>query len=192
MTETAQLADVILPAANLYEKGGSVTNSYGDLQLVQKAGDRAGVRTDFEMIVRVADKAGADIRSLVPFGKGLRADMGQSRGAQSGEADRHAVWLAANNLEPKLSPFDSWAILDEIQRLVPGYNLLRLQLLSGNDQHLEPAAGAAVTPNRRDLVLPSGDTLFTSGTLGRFSPALNDVQRYQGNEPLIQIHTAAE
>lgn len=192
MTETAQLADVILPAANLYEKGGSVTNSYGDLQLVQKAGDRAGVRSDFEMIVRVADKIGADVRALVPFGKGLRADMGQSRGAQSGEADRHAVWLTANNLEPKLSPFDPWAILDEIQRLVPGYNLLRLQLLSANDQHLEPSASSAASANRRDLVLPSGDTLFTSGTLGRFSPALNDVQRYQGNEPLIQIHTAAE
>jgi len=189
LTETAQLADIILPAANLYEKGGSVTNSYGDLQLVQKAGDRAGVRTDFEMIVRIADKMGADIKSLVPFGKGLRADMGQSRGAQSGEADRHAVWLTANNLEPKLSPFDPWAILDEIQRLVPGYNLLRLQLLSGNDQHLEPATTTS-TANRRDLVLPSGDTLFTSGTLGRFSPSLNEVQRYQASEPLIQIHVA--
>jgi NADH-quinone oxidoreductase subunit G len=194
LTETAKLADVILPAANLYEKSGSVTNSYGDLQLVNKAADRAGVRSDFEMIVRVADKMGADIKSLVPFGKGpsgTRADMGQSRGAQSGEADRHAVWLTANNLEPKLSPFDPFAILDEIQRLVPGYNLLRLQLLSGNDQHLEPAARAS-TATRRDLVLPSGDGLFTSGTLGRFSPALNDVQRYQASEPLVQIHTAAE
>ena len=123
---------------------GSVTNSYGDLQQVKKAGDRAGVRTDFEMIVRIADKMGADMKKLVPFGKGLRADMGQSRGAQSGEADRHAVWLTANNLEPRLSPFDPFAILDEIQRLVPGYNLLRLQLLSGNDQHLQPAAPDAV------------------------------------------------
>jgi NADH-quinone oxidoreductase subunit G len=192
MTETAQLADVILPAANLYEKSGSITNSYGDLQLAQKAGDRAGVRTDFEMIVRVADKMGADVHALVPFGKGLRADMGQSRGAQSGEADRHAVWLTANNLEPKVSPFDPFAILDEIQRLVPGYNLLRLQLLSGNDQHLEPAATPFAVSNRRDLVLPSGDTLFTSGTLGRFSPMLNDVRQFQASEPLIQIHTAAE
>lgn len=192
LTETAQLADVILPAANLYEKSGSVTNSYGDLQLVQKAGDRAGVRTDFEMIVRVADKMGADIKSLVPFGKGLRADMGQSRGAQSGEADRHAVWLTANNLEPKLSPFDTFAILDEIQRLVPGYNLLRLQLISGNDQHLEPAAPPAKISTRRDLVLPSGDTLFTSGTLGRFSSTLNEVKQYQTSEQLVQIQTAAD
>ena len=139
MTETAKLADVILPAANLYEKSGSVTNSYGDLQQVKKAGDRAGVRTDFEMIVRVADKMGANVRDLVPFGKGTRADMGQTRGAQSGEADRHAVWLTAQNLEPRLSPFDPNAILDEIQRTVSGYDkLLRLQLLSGNDQHLSP------------------------------------------------------
>src|SRR5580704_7987498 len=192
LTETAALADVILPAANLYEKAGSATNSYGDLQLVNKAGDRAGVRTDFEMIVRIADKMGANMHQLVPFGKGLsgsRADMGQSRGAQSGEADRHAVWLTANNLEPKLSPFDPFAILDEIQRLVPGYNLLRLQLLSGNDQHLEPAAPAELVQitNRRDLVLPANDTLFTSGTLGRYSTMLNDVQHFQANEPLIQI-----
>ena len=113
LTETAVLADVVLPAANLYEKSGSVTNSYGDLQQVKKAADRAGVRTDFEMIVRIADKMGADVRSLVPFGTGVRADMGQTRGAQSGEADRHAVWLTANNLEPRLSPFDPYAILDE-------------------------------------------------------------------------------
>jgi NADH-quinone oxidoreductase subunit G len=191
LTETAALADVILPAANLYEKSGSVTNSYGDLQQVKKAGDRAGVRNDFEMIVRIADKMGADMRKLVPFGKGLRADMGQSRGAQSGEADRHAVWLTANNLEPKLSPFDPYAILDEIQRLVPGYNLLRLQLLSGNDQHLQPAASGLVQiGNRRDLVLPANDTLFTSGTLGRYSAMLNDVQQFQADQPLIQIQAA--
>jgi NADH-quinone oxidoreductase subunit G len=196
LTETAALADVILPAANLYEKSGSVTNSYGDLQLVNKAGDRAGVRTDFEMIVRIADKMGANMRALVPFGKGLRADMGQSRGAQSGEADRHAVWLTANNLEPKLSPFDPFAILDEIQRLVPGYNLLRLQLLSGNDQHLQPAASGLIQiGNRRDLVLPANDTLFTSGTLGRYSTMLSDLQHNESLRPptgLTQIQTAAD
>jgi NADH-quinone oxidoreductase subunit G len=197
LTETAALADVILPAANLYEKSGSVTNSYGDLQLVNKAGDRAGVRTDFEMIVRIADKMGANMKELVPFGKGTRADMGQSRGAQSGEADRHSVWLTANNLEPKLSPFDPFAILDEIQRLVPGYSLLRLQLLSGNDQHLQPAAPAPLVQigSRRDLVLPANDSLFTSGTLGRYSAMLADLQHNESLRPptgLTQIETAAD
>jgi NADH-quinone oxidoreductase subunit G len=192
LTETAQIADVVFPASNLYEKGGSVTNSYGDLQLVSKAADKAGTRSDFELIVRLADHMGHDIKTLVPFGKGLRADMGQTRGAQSGEADRHAVWLKANNMEPKLSPFDPFAILDEIQRVVPGYDkLLRLQLLSGNDQHIAPAStGLVQIENRKDLVLPSSDTLFTSGSLTRYSPMLQDVQRHQETE--VADHLAAD
>ena len=192
LTETAALADVVLPATNLYEKSGSVTNSYGDLQLVSKAADRAGTRSDFELIVRLADKFGHDIKTLVPFGKGVRADMGQTRGAQSGEADRHAVWLMANNLEPKLSPFDPFAILDEIQRVVPGYDkLLRLQLLSGNAQHIAPASTRLVQidSTRKDLVLPSSDTLFTSGSLTRYSPQLQDVQRHQSAE--VSDHLAS-
>jgi NADH-quinone oxidoreductase subunit G len=193
LTETAVLADVVLPASNLYEKSGSVTNSYGDLQLVSKAADKAGTRSDFELIVRLADKFGHPVKSLVPFGNGLRADMGQSRGAQSGEADRHAVWMTANNLEPKLSPFDPFAILDEIQRLVPGYDkLLRLQLLSGNDQHITPVSAGLVqiTASRKDLVLPSSDTLFTSGSLTRYSPMLQDVQRHQATEVADHLASA--
>ena len=184
LTETAALADVVFPAASLYEKAGSVTNSYGDLQLVQKAADKRGTRSDFELIVRLADKCGHKIKTLVPFGKGLTSDLGQSRGAQSGEADRHAVWLTANNLEPKTSPFDPFAILDEIQRLVPGYaKLRRLQLLSANPQHLAPAAGLLVQiEGRTDLVFPAEDTLFTSGSLTPYSPMLLDTQRHQARE----------
>jgi NADH-quinone oxidoreductase subunit G len=177
MTETAQLANVILPAANLYEKGGTVTNSYGDLQLVKKAGDRAGVRADLELIVRIADRMGADPHQLVPFGHGLRADTGQSRGAQSGEADRHAIWLASRQIEPKVSPFDPYAVLDEIERLVPGYDVNRLNLLAANDVQtkLVTIRGAQAAPARRDLVLPADDALFTSGTLGHYSAKLHEV-----------------
>jgi NADH-quinone oxidoreductase subunit G len=176
LTETAQLADVIFPAANLYEKAGTVTNTYGDQQLVKKAADRAGVRTDFELMVRLADSMGADAKKLVPFGRGVHADMGQTRGAQSGEADRHAVWLAAQNLEPKLSPFDPFAILDEIQRLVPGYQVSRLELLAGNDVHVQSSlVQIDAGPERHALILPAQDTLFTSGTLGRYSTVLHSV-----------------
>src|SRR5262249_34965757 len=100
LTETAAMADVVLPAANAYEKVGTFTNTFGDMQLLKKAGDFAGTKPDFELIVRIADRMGADVHDLVPFGRsGVRADMGQSRGVQSGEADRHAVWLVANNIE---------------------------------------------------------------------------------------------
>jgi NADH-quinone oxidoreductase subunit G len=107
LTETATMADVVLPAANLYEKSGTITNTCGDLQLVKKASEVNGTKSDFEMIVRLADAMGFDVRKLVPFGRGESTDMGQSRGAQSGEADRHNVWLEANGLESKMSPFDS-------------------------------------------------------------------------------------
>src|SRR5580698_5468828 len=176
MTETAALANVVFPAANLYEKAGTVTNTYGDIQLVKKAADKSGVRTDFELIVRLADRMGADPKKLVPFGRGVHADMGQSRGAQSGEADRHAVWLAANHLELKVSPFDPFATLDEIQRLVPSYNVSRLELLAGMDQQEKlDLVQIQPTASRRDLVLPAEDTLFTSGTLGRYSDMLKAI-----------------
>ncbi len=187
LTETAAVADVVFPVANLYEKAGSVTNSYGDQQMVKKAGDHAGVRTDFELIVRLADRMGFEAKQLVPFGKGLRADSGQSRGAQSGEADRHAVWLSAHDIEPKVSPFNPFAVLDEIARLVPGYGVSRLNLLAGNDVATRLPATIADTPERRDLVFPSVDSLFTSGTLGRYSNKLNQVM-----ESHAPLETAAD
>ena len=185
LTETAALADVVLPAASLYEKSGTVTNTFGDVQLVKKAADHAGVKPDFEILIRLAGAMGVDVKSLVPFGKGgVTADLGQSRGVQSGEADRHGVWLAANNLEPRLSPFDPLAMLDEIARLVPGYALDRINLFTGNDVPTEPGFVplSALALAAGDALLPAHDTLFTSSTLGRYSPALNELQQHQAHE----------
>jgi NADH-quinone oxidoreductase subunit G len=195
LTETAVIADVVLPAANAYEKSGTMTNTCGDVQLVKKAGEVTGTKSDFEMIVRIADAMGFDVRTLVPFGGGTRADMGQSRGAQSGEADRHAVWLEMQGLEPKLSPLDPMAILDEIQRLVPGYDVSRANLLAGNSQHTSLAnAGRGIQPQQAGsqtgvtsasdaTIDPANDTLFTSGTLGRYSRALQSVLESREAKP---------
>ena len=192
LTETAKIADVILPVANAYEKSGTCTNTCGDVQMLKKAGEFAGVRNDFECIVRIALSMGYDVHRLVPFGgAGTRADMGQTRGAQSGESDRHAVWLASHNLEPKMSPYDPTAMLDEIQRLVPGYDISRLSLLSGQDVHsqLVQITGATGSGDP-SLVMPSNDSLFTSGTLGRFSDTLNTV--YERYNPPTDLEIAAD
>jgi NADH-quinone oxidoreductase subunit G len=182
LTETAVPADVVLPAANAYEKAGTFTNTCGDLQMLKKAGDVAGAKSDFEILVRLADNMGFDVHRLVPFGRPLRADMGQSRGAQSGEADRHAVWLEKHGLEPKASPFDPTALLDEIQRLVPGYAVSRSNLLAGNDEHTSLPARDRLPSHAEELV-PAGDTLFTSGTLGRYCRVLNSVIERRKKEP---------
>jgi len=186
LSETAALADVVFPAASLYEKSGTVTNTFGDVQIVRKGADRAGTKPDFEILVRLAGSMGVDVSTLVPFGKrGMTGDLGQSRGAQSGEADRHSVWLEANGLEPKLSPFDPFAALDEITRLVPGYALDRVNLFGGNDVRTETGASGFVPASaltQRDLVVPSHDTLFTSGTLGRYSRGLVELNRHEAKE----------
>jgi NADH-quinone oxidoreductase subunit G len=192
LTATGELADVVLPSASLYEKTGTVTNSYGDIQLAKKAADKAGVKPDFEIMVRLAGAMGADVKKLVPFGKtnGVSADMGQSRGAQSGEADRHSVWLTANGLEPRLSPFDPLAVLDEIERLVPSYKLDRLNLFGGNDSRTEPGfVPVSSIVSARDLVLPAHDGLFTSGLLGERTAALTELNQYQST---VISETAAD
>jgi len=183
LTETAALADVVLPAANAYEKAGTFTNTCGDIQILKKAGEVTTAKPDFEMIVRIADAIGFDVRKLVPFGHGVHADMGQSRGAQSGEADQHAVWLEANGLEPKMSPFDPVATLDEIQRLVPGYDVSRIELMAGNDQHTSITAMGRGTEKNPEEIVPARNNLFSSGTLGRYSRTLNSVIENKDPEP---------
>ena len=101
-----------------------------------------------------------------------------------------AIWLASRQIEPKVSPFDPYAVLDEIARLVPGYDVERMNLLAGNDVRtklvsIEPAAPTT----RRDLVLPAQDALFTSGTLGRYSAKLAEVHESHRKSP---AETAAD
>jgi NADH-quinone oxidoreductase subunit G len=179
-SKTAALADVVLPTASLYEKSGTVTNAFGDLQLVKKAADRAGVKPEFEILVRLTGAMGVDVKTLVPFGKGgVTADLGQSRGAQAGEADRHAVWLEANNLEPRMSPLDPLAVLDEIARLVPGYAVDRVNLLSGNDVTSGLGFVPIATLTGRSAIASTHDGLFTSGLLGGHSAALTELKQHQ-------------
>jgi NADH-quinone oxidoreductase subunit G len=54
LTETAQRADVVLPAANAYEKTGTVTNVCGEVQRLKRALSTMGAKTDLEIIGLIA------------------------------------------------------------------------------------------------------------------------------------------
>jgi formate dehydrogenase alpha subunit len=59
LTETAQLADVVLPAACFAEKDGTFTNTERRVQLVRKAVEPPGeARVDWEIIADVASRMG--------------------------------------------------------------------------------------------------------------------------------------
>jgi predicted molibdopterin-dependent oxidoreductase YjgC len=50
LTETARMADVVLPALSAYEKDGTMTNTAGEVQMVRKGADCMGPRSDFDIL----------------------------------------------------------------------------------------------------------------------------------------------
>jgi NADH-quinone oxidoreductase subunit G len=105
LTETAQRADVILPAASQYEKSGTVTNACGEVQRLKKAMEKMGAKPDLEIFRLVA--------------RGMKLELPE-------------------------------------------------------------AAAPAVGDVRPGLIRSAGDTLYTSGTLGRYSKMLNAVREGPG------------
>ncbi len=58
LTETAQLADVVLPAASAYEKNGTVTNVCGEVQKLKKALNTMGTKPDLEIMGLIGREMG--------------------------------------------------------------------------------------------------------------------------------------
>jgi NADH-quinone oxidoreductase subunit G len=50
LSDTARLADIILPALSAFEKNGTMTNTSGEVQLVRKGADLMGPRSDFDIL----------------------------------------------------------------------------------------------------------------------------------------------
>jgi formate dehydrogenase alpha subunit len=96
LTETAQLADVVLPAASFAEKDGTFTNTERRVQRVRKAIDPPGdARTDSWIVAEIAKRMGADgfefsdagqimaeIASLTPSYGGISYDRLEENGLQ--------------------------------------------------------------------------------------------------------------
>jgi NADH-quinone oxidoreductase subunit G len=59
LTETALQADVVLPAANAYEKDGTVTNTTGEVQRLKRAIQTMGAKPDLEIMGFLAREMGA-------------------------------------------------------------------------------------------------------------------------------------
>jgi predicted molibdopterin-dependent oxidoreductase YjgC len=71
LTETARMADVVLPALSAYEKDGTMTNTAGEVQMVRKGADCMGARSDFDILRILSHQlarhgAGAPVRLRTP------------------------------------------------------------------------------------------------------------------------------
>ena len=79
------------------------------------------------------------------------------------------------------------AILDEIQRLVPGYDVSRMNLLAGNSQHTSLASSGMGAEHRAESIMPANDSLFSSGTLGRYSRTLKSVMESHQQKTIEEV-----
>ena len=66
MTETAQRADLVLPAASAYEKDGTVTNVCGQVQKLTLALKTMGTKPDLEIIGLLAKEMKVDFPAVKP------------------------------------------------------------------------------------------------------------------------------
>ena len=64
MTETAQQADIVLPAASAYEKNGTVTNVCGEVQKLKAAIKVMGTKTDLEIFGLIAKEMGLAVLGI--------------------------------------------------------------------------------------------------------------------------------
>jgi NADH-quinone oxidoreductase subunit G len=137
MTETAQRAHIVLPAASAYEKNGTVTNVCGEIQKLKQAVKVMGTKPDLEIMGLIAKEMGLNL----------------------------GVWLPEKMLE-------------EIRKTVHGYNVPLPVLYGGGAAPTLPLNGrVAALPG---IIASAGDTLFTSGTMGRYSKVLNSVMESPG------------
>jgi predicted molibdopterin-dependent oxidoreductase YjgC len=96
-TETAELADVVLPAASFAEKDGTVTNTERRVQKIRKALDPIGVsREDLQILCDVATRMGypmdyespaqvmEEIARLTPSYGGMHYDRLENGGLRAG------------------------------------------------------------------------------------------------------------
>ena len=139
LTETAERADVVLPAASSYEKDGTLTNTAGEVQLTHRSIDPQGPRSDFDLLRILSHQLG-----ILGLGSPIR----------------HRTPEAA---------------FDEIRQHVAGYALSHPNLLGGSAEFSSVACKSVdsshdVPPG---TVFSSHDSLFTSGTLGRYCARLN-------------------
>jgi len=71
-------------------------------------------------------------------------------------------------------------VFEEIRRTLRGYSVPLPVIATGGAAQTAALNGAVAVDPQPELIRPSGDTLFTSGTLGRYSKKLTQVMEAPG------------
>ena len=94
--------------------------------------------------------------------------------------DLDILGLVARALHLKLGPAQPEKIFDEIRATVRGYNVPLPVIATGGAAPTAPLNGRVPVDSKPELIRSAQDTLFTSGSLGRYSKILSSVMESPG------------
>jgi len=94
--------------------------------------------------------------------------------------DLEIFGLLAKEMGINLGPAKPEAVFEEIRKAVRGYNVSLPVIATGGAAQTAPVNGRVAVDSRPELIQSAGDTLFTSGSLGRYSKMLNSVMERPG------------
>ncbi len=94
--------------------------------------------------------------------------------------DLEIFGLLAKEMGANIGIWSADKVFEEIRRNVHGYNIPLPVLATGGAAQTAPVNGRVEAASRPELIQSARDTLFTSGTLGRYSKKLNSVLEAPG------------
>jgi NADH-quinone oxidoreductase subunit G len=96
------------------------------------------------------------------------------------KTDLEIIGLLAKELGANIGVWLPDNVFDEIRRGVRGYNIPLPIVATGGAAQTAPVNGRVPASIRPELIHSAGDTLYTSGSLGRYSKTLNTVLEAPG------------
>jgi NADH-quinone oxidoreductase subunit G len=91
------------------------------------------------------------------------------------KSDLEIIALLAKEMHADLGILKPETIFNEIRRTVPGYDVPLAVIETGGAAPTEPGGDLVSIQSRPELIRSATNTLYTSGTLGRFSNMLSSL-----------------
>jgi NADH-quinone oxidoreductase subunit G len=163
LTETAQLADVVLPAVSAFEKNGTFTNVEGRVQRITRAMDPVGAgRPDWQILAQLSVALG----SSLGYGSVDQVVADIRKALAAGATARQPLALTREEAAPRVTITDLYPLKLITGRLMFDHSTVQLQ--STVLHTLAPAAHAQVHPDDADRFgIVSGAPMVVQSATGK-------------------------
>ncbi len=218
LTETAQLADVILPAAGFAEKDGTFTNTERRIQLVRKALDPPGeARQDWEIIAEISSRMGypmdyhssaeimEEIARLTPIYGGINHERLNRSGLQwpcwnknhpgtsllhKGQFTRgRGKFHVVHDLPPAELPTSAYPILLTTGRILEQWHTGSMSHRSHVLETLVPQSHVEINPlDASRLGIVEGDEISLSSRRGSVQTKAKKTHRVRPGQAFMAFH----